>query len=168
MLYLIVISGLLLLLFGFAISFCIYVRDRRRHSRPSSCKRRKPRKIPSYQLYAWIDDEVAKNKLYRKPDLSEVELADELGMDVWQLRSVISKAYDKSVSEYLNERRVQAACNLLLESSNMTLDEISFEAGFASLNTFKSVFKEAIGLTPDKYRDQMIQSGTNKPSCERV
>lgn len=165
MIYIIVIlSCLLLAAIGFAVSFRMYVKDRQRVRHSSSAKRRELRKIPSYQLYAWIDDEVAKGKLYRKPDMSASELADELGLDVFQLRSIIRKTYDKSVTEYLNERRVQAACRLLLESSDMTLDEISTESGFASLKTFQSVFKNAMGLTPDNYRSQMIQSDTRKTS----
>ena len=94
--------------------------------------------------------------------MSAFELADELGMDVWQLRVIIRKTYDKSVSAYLDERRVQAVCRLLREQPDMPLDEISFEAGFASLKTFQAVFKNAMGLTPEKYRSQMMQSDTIK------
>lgn len=154
MLYIIVIL-ILLALGGFAISFRLYVKDRRQHCHSSSGRRRSHRNIPSYELSSWIDEEVAKDKLYRKPDMSAFELADELDMSVWQLSAILRKTYDKSVSEYLNERRVQAACRLLWEASDMSLDEISFEAGFASVNTFHSVFKNIMGLTPEKYRSQM-------------
>lgn len=147
----------LILLAIAVIGYILYVRfaafRSRRHV--SSAKRRKPRNIPSYELSSWIDEEVAKDKLYRKPDMSAFELADELDMSVWQLSAILRKTYDKSVSEYLNERRVQAACRLLWEASDMSLDEISFEAGFASVNTFHSVFKNIMGLTPEKYRSQM-------------
>lgn len=150
-----------LVLSGFAISFRLYVKDRRMHRHSSSGRRRRPRNVPAYELSTWIDEEVAKDKLYRKPDISTIELADELGLDVLQLRSIIRKAHDKSVTEYLNERRIQAAGRLLWKQPNMTLEEISHEVGFTSLKTFVSVFKSTMGQTPEKYRETLHQRLNN-------
>ena len=157
MIYIIVIL-VVLVLGAFAISFRLYVKDRRMHRHTPSSRHRKARSVPSYQLYAWIDEEVAKDKLYRKPDMSTIELADELGLDVFQLRSIIRKTYDKSVTEYLNERRVQAACRLLREQPDITLEEIRVETGFVSIKAFQDIFKTSMGQSPDKYREMLYKS----------
>ena len=131
------------------------------HRHTPSSRHRKARNVPSYQLYAWIDEEVGNRKLYRKPDMSTIELADELGLNVFQLRSIIRKAYDKSVTEYLNERRVQAACRLLREQPDITLEGIRIETGFVSAKAFQDIFKSVMGQTPDNYRSQMAHKTTN-------
>ena len=142
---------------GFAISFRLYVKDRLQQGHTPSSRHRKARNVHSYQLYAWIDEEVGERKLYRKQDMSTIELADELGLDVLQLRSIIRKAYDKSVTEYLNERRVQAACRLLREQPDITLEEIRIETGFVSVEAFQDVFKSVMGQTPKKYREMVYK-----------
>lgn len=148
----IILSFILLTVIAFFVSFYMYSQDKR-HARSARSQGRKPaREIPSYELSSWIDDEVAKDKLYRKPDMSVSELAAELGISERRLKQAINNAYNKTVSEYLNDRRVQAACRLLRDKPDMTLDEISFEAGFASSKTFQKTFISTMGQTPEQYR----------------
>lgn len=93
--------------------------------------------------------------------MSTIALADELGLDVMQLRSIIRKTYDKSVTEYLNERRIQAACRLLREQPDITLEKIRIETGFVSVEAFQNVFKSVMGQTPNDYRAQMAHKSAN-------
>lgn len=79
--------------------------------------------------------------------------ANELGISERRLRHTIFNAYDKTVDEYLQDRRIQAACRLLREPSEMTPDEISHESGFASQAAFHAAFKSAMGQTPEQYRN---------------
>ena len=152
MIYVILSFIALLLAITFCVSFIMYIQDRRRQRSVQDTARRHTLEIPSYELSSWIDDKVAKDKLYRKPDMSVSELAAELGISERRLKRAINNAYNKTVSEYLNDRRVQAACRLLRDKPDMTLDEISFEAGFASSKTFQKTFISTMGQTPEQYR----------------
>ena len=148
----IILSFILLTVIAFFVSFYMYSQDKR-HTQSARSQGRKPaREIPSYELSSWIDDEIAKDTLYRKPDMSVSELAAELGISERRLKCAINNAYNKTVSEYLNDRRVQAACRLLRDKPDMTLDEICFEAGFASSKTFQKTFTSTMGQTPEQYR----------------
>ena len=148
----IILSFILLTIIAFFVSLYMYSQDKR-HAQSARSQGRKPaREIPSYELSSWIDDEIAKDKLYRKPDMSVSELAAELGISERCLKRSINNAYNKTVSEYLNDRRVQAACRLLRDKPDMTLDEICFEAGFASSKTFQTTFISTMGQTPEQYR----------------
>lgn len=134
-----------------------------KHKIPSA-NLRKVARLEEYELKNYIDDGVAKNKLYSNPSITDLELADELGLSERHLRVIIQEVHNQSIAEYLNERRIQAACRLLREQSSMTPEEISAETGFASLPAFLSAFKEAMGQTPDEYRIQMTHSGIRKSS----
>ena len=151
----IILSFILLTVIAFFVSLYMYSQDKR-HTQSAPSKGRRPaREIPSYELSSWIDDEVAKDKLYRKPDMSVSELAAELGISERRLKQAVNNAYNKTVAEYLNDRRIQAACRLLRDQQDMTLDEICFEAGFASSKTFQKTFISTMGQTPDQYRSMV-------------
>ena len=154
MIYLFVILGIFVVI-GVAASFRMYLKGRRQSSSSSSVHKKHPH-VSSYELSVWIDDEVGARQLYRKPDITAYELSQELGLDERLLRRAISNAYDKSVHDYLNERRIQAASRLLREKPDMTIEEIRLETGFSSLKSFQTIFTSLMGLTPDKYRILML------------
>ncbi|MGN7355906.1 AraC family transcriptional regulator [Paenibacillus sp. SAF-054] len=57
----------------------------------------------------------------------------------------------KSPVEYINHYRIAQACRLL-ENSTMKIVDIALETGFDNLSYFITVFKQAKGCTPSKYR----------------
>lgn len=57
-----------------------------------------------------------------------------------------------SISEYIREKKIENAQNLL-KYSNYNLAEISNYLAFSSESHFIHVFEEIVGLTPKKYRD---------------
>ena len=157
------------ILFGIAVviscffSFTMYLRDRRHTPSASSPKTGILQDVPSYQLSSWIDDEVAARQLYSKPDISASELADELGISERRLKHTISNAYSKTVAEYLNDRRIQAACRMLRKQQDKSIEEIYTAVGFASLQAFQELFKRTMGQSPDRYRQM-----TCKPAAQQA
>lgn len=151
-----IIFGIVIVI-GFCLLFGMYLRDKRKTTSASTKRRLKTPNIPSYELSSWIDDEVAARKLYRKPDLSVAELADELGISERRLRHAINNAYNKTVSEYLNDRRIQAACQMLCKQPYKRVEDIGTDVGFASIPAFRKLFVRTMGQTPDQYR-QMINN----------
>ena len=141
-----------LIALAFGVSYYMYYRDKKQSRHSSGRGRRPVREVASYELNAWIDDEIAARKLYKTPNMTASDLADELGISEGRLKHTIKKAYDKSVADYMNDRRIQAACRMLREQSDMTLDEISFEAGFASFKIFQTIFLRTMGQSPEQYR----------------
>lgn len=53
--------------------------------------------------------------------------------------------------EYLIDRRVQVACDLLIHSE-MSIKEILYQTGFSSSGNFINQFKKRVGMTPSEYR----------------
>ena len=111
-------------------------------------------RVPVYELNAWIEDAINARQLYRNPNMSAKQLAKELGLPVRQLKYTINYACNKTVAEYLNDKRIQVACRLLREKKRMSIDQISQQTGFASPKVFQKVFIRTMGQTPDNFRHQ--------------
>lgn len=63
----------------------------------------------------------------------------------------MKKYYNITVTDYINNLRLNCASNLLL-NSNYSITEIFLECGFNSASYFVSCFKEKYGVTPSQYR----------------
>jgi AraC-like DNA-binding protein len=71
--------------------------------------------------------------------------------------------FGETPHRYLQRRRVERAMAALRES-DLSVTEICFEVGFASLGTFSRTFKDIVGESPAAFRKRM--AGANAvPSC---
>lgn len=57
----------------------------------------------------------------------------------------------------LQRMRVQKACELL-ESSNETIDVISFKVGYEDTGAFRKIFVKITGLTPKSFRNRFASA----------
>lgn len=64
----------------------------------------------------------------------------------------MKKYYGVTVSEYINELRLNYIANAL-ETSDIPIIDLCFDAGFENLSWFYSLFKEKYGITPSRYRN---------------
>ncbi len=71
-------------------------------------------------------------------------------------------AYGETPGRYRTRRRVERACELL-RSANLTVTEICYLVGFASLGTFSARFTELTGLSPTGYRREAARRGGPAP-----
>lgn len=62
---------------------------------------------------------------------------------------------NKSYSDFLTEIRIDYACRLL-KKETITIERISFESGFPSVNNFNKLFKKNKGKTPREYRAEFL------------
>ncbi len=104
----------------------------------------------SAQLYALMEDE----ELYKNPDLSRLDLATRLGTSEVYLSQIINQELNKSISQFVNEYRIDAAKNLLCNSvfNKYSIESIGLEAGFKSKSAFYSAFRTTVKMSPGAYR----------------
>ncbi len=84
-------------------------------------------------------------------DLSRDTIARQLFISPDYLDRLFKNEMDVSVTRYLLEQRLAAACKLLAESK-LSVSLIAGEAGFNSVRTFNRAFKTEIGQTPAEFR----------------
>ena len=91
--------------------------------------------------------------MFCDPELDVKAMAQKLGLTQKKIKQLLkdSKKYDR-LYDYLTEKRVLYACELIKENPNWSMEAVSKEVGFVSRTTFQTEFKKQIGVTPAQYR----------------
>ena len=98
-----------------------------------------------------VKDYIEEN--FSDPDLDRTRIASAVHISPDYLSYLFHKEAGSVLSAYINERRI-AAAKKLLQSADMTLEEISERCGFSNSTYFHRQFKKLSGLTPAAYRKQ--------------
>ena len=85
------------------------------------------------------------------------ELADYTHLSPSYLSRLFKKELGISVSNYICEKKIEKAQNLL-KFSDFSLIEIANYLAFSSQSHFIQTFKKLVGVTPKKYRDSHYRS----------
>lgn len=98
-----------------------------------------------------IEDLMNLDKVYHDPTYSRAQLAQELDMSEAVISKVINNYFQKSFPQLLNERRVEDAKRLLMET-DVSVRVVASEVGFNSVSSFNRVFRDMTGVTPSGFR----------------
>lgn len=88
-------------------------------------------------------------------DLSLGDLSNEAGLNEGYFSGLFKKDTGKSITEYLNEIRMEKAKELLAET-NLKNYEIAEKVGFRNASYFSTMFKKYTGMTIQEYRQSSI------------
>lgn len=109
------------------------------------------------QLLQQLADLMDNQRVWRQEGLTIRQLADTMGVKEYRLRQAINQHLGyRNFSDYLNGYRIREACAKLSDTANreMTVLEISYDLGYASLAPFNKAFKDTTGMTPTEWRRQ--------------
>lgn len=81
------------------------------------------------------------------------ELAARFDTSPTQLKASFRGVYGTSVQAYQREQKMRAAARMLL-TTNMSVQEIAGQFGYANSSKFSAAFQRVLGMTPNKYRTQ--------------
>lgn len=85
------------------------------------------------------------------------EIAESVQLSPSHLSRLFKKEMGASVSDYIRDKKIERAKNLL-QYSDYSFVEIANYLSFASQSHFIKTFEEYEGMTPKKYRDQFYRS----------
>jgi AraC-like DNA-binding protein len=77
------------------------------------------------------------------------------------------RAFNKTPHQYLVERRIERAKELLSEN-DLRVTDVCFEVGFQSLGSFSSLFHKSVGHPPITFREKSRETQAAKrqiPGC---
>ena len=100
---------------------------------------------------------------YTQP-LDVEALARGVHLSAGHLSRQFKLAYGESPYSYLMTRRIERAM-ALLRRCDLSVTEVCFEVGCASLGTFSTRFTELVGMSPRAYRQQAGDGTEGLPSC---
>ena len=130
---------------------CLTIKEARCYTQSSL-----PYMIPSYLIS--IRNSFHKN--FAKP-FSLTELETHYKVSRFRIAHEFTAAFGKSPIAYLNDLRLQKACELLT-CSNDRIGEISTAVGFENTNHFINLFRRQYGMTPGAYRKHHKQYITSE------
>lgn len=104
-------------------------------------------------MHAWESIQITVN--YIEEHLSDkitIEgLAELANLSQFYYQRLFKRLVKKPVMEYIKLRRLATAADLLLKNSQRILD-VALAVGFESHETFTRTFKQAYGMTPERFR----------------
>lgn len=111
--------------------------------------------IPVPLTSTYMTKECARIKEYLDCNYSEPITLDTLTelthMNKYYMAHSFAKYTGQSPIQYLNQRRMEAACTLLKDTDH-SIASISSSVGFSSQSYFTQAFRKKYGMTPIKYR----------------
>ncbi|OOG45899.1 helix-turn-helix transcriptional regulator [Rhodanobacter sp. C01] len=100
---------------------------------------------------------------YAQP-LDVEALARGVHMSGGHLSRQFKLAFGESPYSYLMTRRIERAM-ALLRRGDLSVTEVCFAVGCASLGTFSTRFNELVGVSPGVYRRDAASATVGMPSC---
>lgn len=97
-----------------------------------------------HQLLSYIYENFREN-------LSLEQVSKAISLNKYYVSHLFSKKIGISFVPYLHSLRIEYACNLL-ESTDISVTQIAYDAGFESTSTFHRSFQSQMGITPLQYR----------------
>ncbi len=99
------------------------------------------------------------HRLWKQPGLTLAQLAKHLHRSPLDVSELLNAHLQSSFFDYINHHRCQDAAEQI-STSNKSILEAAFAAGFSSKTAFNRAFKKEFGMTPSQYR-QRQQSTSN-------
>ena len=87
-------------------------------------------------------------------DLRLKSIADQLNVTPSYLSAMFHREYGCTLTAFINKQRIDNAV-ALLQTTQKPIQEIAMECGIHDVNYFIKLFKKHIGLTPNRYREQL-------------
>lgn len=85
--------------------------------------------------------------------LSLDQISEKACFSRYHFLRLFRQAFNKTPHQYLIERRIEKAKELLT-SDNLRVTDVCFEVGFQSLGSFSSLFHKCVGHAPATYREK--------------
>ena len=98
-----------------------------------------------------LRDLMLKEKVYRDETLSRTSLTTRLGINRYALEDAFMFCFGTPFSEYINLLRLNDSI-VMLQESDLSMEEISEKVGYGTLRTFQRQFKEKYDMSPKEYR----------------
>lgn len=102
-----------------------------------------------------------KGKLYRRHGLKIREVADDLDISTCYLSNYVNTIKGMNFSAWINSLRVEEAQRLMKTCPRLSTYDVGYKVGLPYPNSFKQAFIKITGQTPDKWREEHLETKKN-------
>ena len=117
--------------------------------------------IRNGKLFAALKELMKNESVYTQTDVDRKVIAEMLNTNERYLFESIKENAGLSFAEYINTLRLNFAKELLMDSSNLTIEDIAIRSGFGSRATFHRQFREKYKLSPAEFRKVALREKEN-------
>lgn len=96
------------------------------------------------------------DRIFLNQHITISEVARLVGTNRSYLSEYLNRSCGSSFSEYINNLRLDYAENLMKDDCAMSIETVSAESGFNSLQTFRRTFVKRHGITPSQYHQNQM------------
>ena len=102
-----------------------------------------------------IRDLVLKDKIYRNPAITQELVIETLATNRRNFSEAFEYCFKMQFKDYINFLRMKDAV-MLLEQSDLSIEEIADTVGFGTVRTFQRQFNARYNMSPKEYKGAMI------------
>lgn len=135
-----------------AAGVAVYV-FRRRKPQPEPEERLEAVTKGDEQLMQRICQLMDEKQLYLQQGLKVSDIASALGINSRYVSDCVKAVKGCSLTQFVNEYRVEHAKRLLLECPEMKISTVAVESGFTNDKAMTRYFKEQTGMTPTEWKN---------------
>lgn len=112
------------------------------------------------EIFLKVEGLMRDRKLYRSKDMGLDRLAELLESNRTYVSKAVNKYSGMSFSSYLNMYRINEATAVISDPSrNVLLKQLADDLGYNSVTVFSKAFQKETGLTPSRYRKEILDRG---------
>lgn len=105
------------------------------------------------ELMPKLEALLIEQELYKDSELNLQRLARKCGVPARKVSRTVNLLTEQNVSQWVNEQRVKAACELL-KNSDQNITEVMHSVGFVTKSNFNREFKRITTHSPSAWRSQ--------------
>lgn len=109
------------------------------------------------QLMQRICDLMDGQQLYLQQGLKVSDIASALDTNIRYISDCIRAERGCSLTQFVNEYRVEHAKRLLLDHPEMKISSVAIESGFTNDKAMTRYFKEQTGMTPTEWKERNVE-----------
>lgn len=109
------------------------------------------------QLMQRICDMMDGQQLYLQQGLKVSDIASALDTNIRYISDCIRAERGCSLTQFVNEYRVEHAKRLLLDHQEMKISSVAIESGFTNDKAMTRYFKEQTGMTPTEWKERNVE-----------
>jgi AraC-like DNA-binding protein len=109
------------------------------------------------QLMQRICDLMDGQQLYLQQGLKVSDIASALDTNIRYISNCIRAERGYSLTQFVNEYRLEHAKRLLLDHPEMKISSVAIESGFTNDKAMTRYFKEHTGLTPTEWKERNVE-----------
>lgn len=144
-----------LLAAGLLLAFVVFFILKRRKPQPQQESEEPSEAVTKgdEQLMQRICHLMDEKQLYLQQGLKVSDIASALGINSRYVSDCVKAVRGCSLTQFVNEYRVEHAKRLLLERPEMKISTVAIESGFTNDKTMTRYFKEQTGMTPTEWKN---------------